>query len=360
MDNILSKEKLKSFKAGFVINTCRKKTVREHLFHEIRLRYPSRINAMAIDPSKIAIDMQNRYTPGEILFVVDIPLNVRITLRDDDLINIDHPRVALIYHAIGLMHDATGFKNGMDISISGEDIPHSGFGSSSRLIAAVSSAINELQGCPLSNDELQVYLAENHGEEIKDNDTELMPVQCIGGGASAGLHKGGVQIISGSSVTIVSYDIPDSYRVVIGYPAKQIFNDSQEAFDAELDNITQFLNIGKIYGEKIAYRVLHEMIPAFASGDLTRAGEVIEWYRYQLGSNIACSFSHPKLLEWADKLHSRKNELNINICGISSVGPALYAITQTTGKSEQFFEELGLQHKTVRFWNDTYRILEKQ
>jgi predicted sugar kinase len=362
MHEMLSMNNNIPFNIGTVINPGHRVIVDAPVFRKVRLLYPSRINAMAIDPAKVAINCHSCFTPGEVFFAVDIPLEVEMSIRDDNEICIEHSRKSLILHAVRLMTWATGFNSGIDIKVSGKEIPHCGFGSSGRLLAAIAAAINELQGRPIGNNELQVFLAQNHGEEISGNPKQLMPVQCIGGGASAGLHYGGAQVITGNSVTIGTYHVPASYRVVIGWPAVPYFKDSKEALDKELDNISKFFEIGQKYGDKIAYRILHELLPSFVSGDFAAAGDIIEWYRYDLGSNAACSFSHPDMLEWANILRSNKKKLNISICGISSVGPAVYAVTdsESVNACERLFDKLNLQHISVDFWNETYKIIELQ
>jgi hypothetical protein len=49
----------------------------------VRLAYPSRINAMALDSSKIVPSGDGAYLAGELLIACDLPRHVEVTIVDD-------------------------------------------------------------------------------------------------------------------------------------------------------------------------------------------------------------------------------------------------------------------------------------
>src|SRR6266403_2989788 len=159
------------------------------IFRNIQLKYPARLNAMALDPSKINVNANGIYTPGEVIFSIGLYKVVSLKLRADNNINITEmsPRPQLIRHAALIMRSALGTPCGFDIDVQTDDLKHCGLGSSSGLIAAVATTINELFGNPIERNVLITYLAQNHGEEIDGDDFNLQHVQCIGGAAAAGL-----------------------------------------------------------------------------------------------------------------------------------------------------------------------------
>lgn len=360
MEKILNSDTLAPFKAGTVQNGNKLFTFSTFKFKKVKISFPSRINAMAIDPSRVAVQCERCFTPGEILFSINIPLTVTAEIVSGEDQICSNGRTSLIKHAVGIMRWLTGFKEHVKIELEGVDYPHCGFGSSGRTIAAVCSAINEMLGNLVNADDLQLFLAQNHGEELSDNNDLLIPVQCIGGAASSGLHHGGIQLLTGKSQMIASADIQDEYKMAIGFPENRVFRDSQEAMAAELHNMKQFYDIGKTHGDRIAYRILHELLPAITQKDWQVTGNVIEWYRYDLGSNEACSFSHPSLLKWANLLRNNKKILEVDICGISSVGPALYTVSRCPEKSRDFFQRLGLKCIIADFYNNKYAVILKE
>jgi len=64
------------------------------------------------------------------------------------------------------------------------------------------------------------------------------------------------------------------------------------------------------------------------------------------------------MMEWANKVRDNKSRLGISICGISSVGPALYAVTGDPDSAMRFLEDLGLTVEVAEFWNDRFHVLE--
>lgn len=358
MRELLSQNSMLPFKAGTVRNPMRPSRPVGLVGSHICLEYPSRINAMAVDPSKVAISCGGCYTPGEVLMAIDMPIRVDITISEGTGLNANTNRIALVSHVKGLMESAFGRPFAMTVNVSGQEIAHCGFGSSGRLLASLAAGINALFGTPFSMAELQQYMARNHGEEIAESETMLVPVQCIGGALSSGLNKGGFQIIAGESRLIAAKQVPSSLKIVIGRPDFVPFKDSKQAMVAELANMEKFYRIGSEHGREIAYRIVHEMLPALYSDDYAGVGNVIEWYRYDLGSNEACSFSHPQMMDWANELRANKSRLGVLMCGISSVGPALYAVTEDPESARDFLQKMGLITDVVGFWNDRFRVLE--
>ncbi len=124
------------------------------IYRSINLLYPYRLNAMALDPSKIAVSEDYIYSPGEIVFSLGLFRKINITYREDSTVEIktDSGRSQLILHAVELMRSALRIKNGFNIEVNaGHEYKHTGFGSSSTLIAGIAVGINELYGLPIES-----------------------------------------------------------------------------------------------------------------------------------------------------------------------------------------------------------------
>jgi len=358
------KTDFKAFQVGTVFNPLKIKIKRRKaLYKNVKIKFPSRLNAMALDPSKITSNKHLIYTPGEFVFCVDVFNVVKIkVINNTGEIKVSErsKRKSLIIHSYLLMKNVLNFKEGLLIDVDNRtEIRHCGLGSSSKLIASVACAINELYGNPIDHVDLVRYVAQNHGEEIDNEKDLLMPVQCIGGSAVAGMFNGGALVLAGESCVIGTMDISHSYDVVIGIPKDYKELDSEALLNLEIKNFSKFLKTGEKYGAKIAYNILHFCLPAMTRGDLKTIGDVIYDYRFNMGSIENCSYCYPKLTKITNKLRYLKVKGIVDVLAISSVGPSIFAITKQASVCEKAFKELNLKTFIVKIENQKYSVIEK-
>ncbi len=350
-----------AFKIGTVFNPLKIDKAVTAVHKRVCIEYPSRLNAMAIDPSKIVENNNMKYTPGEIVFSTQIFISIEVKfIENSDLIVYRGAgdRETVVRHACNIMKKALGYTGGFEVDVQGfHNLKHCGLGSTGCLQAGVATAINHMFGSPITLHRLIKYLAQNYGEEI-DNDLEnLNPVQCIGGSASSGLHKGGVLVIAGENTVIASADIPEKYQVVIGIPDDFRFVDSKSQFDEEIENLDKFLESGNKYKHEIAYNVLHSFLPAIQEGDLKKMGDVIFDYRFNKGSIRNCSYTYPGLIDLMNELAFLKTEDYVSILSISSVGPTVFAIGEDIRRCEEEFKRCSLRIIKTKINNGTYKVV---
>lgn len=351
------------FPVGTVLNTCGEiNDSVTPVLSEVKLRYPARLNAMALDPSQIDVKNDGVYTPGEVIFSINIFKDVYVRVRKDNhlVISEKSPRPQLIRHAALLMKRALHVEDGFDIDVQSNDLKHCGLGSSSGLIASVASAINEIYGNPISPTGLVRYLAQNHGEEIDDNDELLQHVQCIGGSAASGLIRGGMKILAGQSVPIASMDIDSSYTVLIGIPEDFVAPDALTLMELEVANMNNFVKTGDAYRDKIGYRVTHEVLPAMVEGKLREASRLLFDYRFDYGSIRNCSFVYPRVNTIAENIRYLYEDGIVDTLALSSVGPAFFAITKDSKACKDAFLENELEVMETHIVNDGYEVTESQ
>lgn len=328
----------------------------------VEVSYPSRLNVMAIDPSKIATNKNLVYTPGEIIIKVKIHKLIKIRVREDSeeiFVSPASKRPTLIRHSALLMKTALGFSQGLEIDVENvNELRHVGLGSSSGLIAGVASAINEVFGKPVSPANLVQYLAQNHGEEIDGSKEFINPVQCIGGSAAAGMFRGALLVLSGKSRVIQSMEISNDFEIIIGIPKDYVELDSKILLKKELKVMHKFVTCGKKYGPIIAYRVLHSVLPAMVERDLKTIGDLVFDYRFKMGSIVNCSYTYPKLISLTDRLSFLKTEGIVDLLSISSVGPAVFAVTKDIDSCRKAFEKENLKVYITRPENDKYQLLK--
>ena len=354
----------KEFVAGTVFSTMPKCAIcKLPKYQELCVKYPSRLEAISLDPSKIAEQSaDNIYTAGQIDFCIDVFNEIHIKTNENGTINIGRStlRKSLVLHSARLMQKATGCSLGFDIDVkSNLDFRHCGLGSSSSIIQGVAAAINELFGCPIKPLDLIHYLISNHGEEIKGNDEKLIQVQSVGGSGICGHYKGGLIINAGKAVPIFCINLPEDYKVVLGIPKSFNHPDSNTLMNKELENMDGFKNTGKKYSYEVAYRLVHEAMPGLVIGDYKPCKDLIFDYRWDMGSIKNCSFVCPEINEIAEKLRPLKNDKDIEFISLSSVGPGFFAITKNPTKAVRIFSGLKMNTFTANIYNGKYKITKK-
>lgn len=357
------------FKAGTILNDVGwKKDIKAELKYKyVKIFYPCRLDAMAINPAAVVYNDELKFTPGEV--VVSINMGVFVTIKVKDMqeenynkldISKTTKRKVLVRHAHGLMKNI--FKNlpNMEIDVdSSQILKHCGFGSSSSTITAVCSAINELFGHPVKNSLLIKYTASNHGEEITDdNENDLKSVQCIGGGATGGLTNAGIIIIAGESTTIAKMKYKGD--VLIAIPNDFVEKDAKVLMELEEKNLWKFEKTGLEYKDIIAYHILHKALPDMASGKIKGLADIVFDYRFNMGSNNNCSFVCDRINDLNEELKPLYLDGHCDFLALSSVGPAFFTITTKKDDLQyckKFFEEANMNVTQTKILNFTYKIL---
>ncbi len=356
----MNKTDFTEFAVGTVFNSVDVKDNIALEYNKLTVSYPSRLEAMALDPSKISDNNNLIYEAGQIDFCVSIFKHITVEVSNEGSeisISERSPRKALIMHAALLMKAALKFEHGLKIDVDdATNLKHCGLGSSSSLIAGTAAAINELYGKPIKSLDLVKYCAQNHGEEVEGDDSQLAPVQCIGGSGVCGHFEGGLIILAGQATPIYTYNISDDMKVVIGIPNDFTAPDSRTLLEAEVDNIEGFRNAGNTYGKEIAYRLVHQVMPALGNDDLSKCKELIFDYRWDMGSIKNCSFVYPGLVELAENMRHLKDDARVEVLSLSSVGPGFFALTKDVQYVEEEFSKLNLKTITITIHNGAYSV----
>lgn len=351
---------IKPFRVGVVINGCRARTAPKRTVNSVCIDYPSRLEAMALDPSQLVNNAKHTYPAGQIDVTVPLFKRVTVTVTPGKAIRISPrtPRQSLVRHAALLMRAALNVDEGLLIDIQDNvNLRHCGLGSSSSLIASTASALNELYGHPIAPLDLARYCAQNHGEEIDGDIEHLMPVQCIGGSAVCGNFVGGLIVLAGEATPIAQVNIPARYHVVIGVPRDFTHPDSRQLMQAEADNMDGFVATGELYAKDVAHRLVHRVLPALKTGDLKPAGELIFDYRWNMGSIKNCSFVFHRMLDIADNLRDYYLTGGCDILALSSVGPGFFAVTDRPHETVARFEANNMRTITTRPHNGRYIVV---
>lgn len=355
------KTNFSKFAVGTVFNAYQKSLIVSPQHKKIIIHYPSRLEAMALDPSKITTNNNLVYTAGQIDFCVSIFKTVTVEISEDGnkYIHIDDNshRKSLILHACKIMQKALNVTDSIYIKVETDlDLRHCGLGSSSSTIASVASAINEVYGAPMDASDISKFCAQNHGEEIDGDNDNLTPVQCLGGSAVCGNFQGGMIVIAGESVPIAAVELPQNKKVVIGIPKEFTHPDSEQLLKKEVEHMRAFKNTGEVYSKTVAYRMLHEVLPDLVNGNLASAKRLIFDYRWRMGSIKNCSFVYPPMIDIAKKLNKYQYDEKFDILSLSSVGPGFFALTEDAEYIKTIFEKIGLITYVTTIYNDKYKV----
>ena len=318
------------FEVGNVYNKYKINAAAFPIYSSVTIEYPTRLNAMAIDPSGIAENKNMHYSPGEVVFSTDIRIVVRITLNPEEkdiYVGENYNRVSVVNHTCEIMRKALKYDGHFKVELlQSHNFRHCGLGSTGAIQAAIGAGINYMFDNPIGQADLVRYLAQNYGEEIDGDPEHLMPVQCIGGSAASGIFKGGVFVLAGENTVISCGTINEDYEVVLGIPKDYKCQDAKTQFDEEEKNIDKFRECGDLYRSQIAYNILHKFLPAVVHQDVKTMGDVIFDYRYNMGSILNCAYTYAKMPQIMNELKFLKTENIVDVLAISSVGPLVFAI----------------------------------
>lgn len=356
---------MKSFLPGTVFNAYKGPVSRVNSFNNyISISYPTRLESMVLDPSKISIKDDHKYNAGQINFKVNLFTHVSAKIiQSEDRIHISK-RPILVRHAIELFRKATKTNFNYYIEVLKDlDIKHAGLGSSSNIISAVFFCLNALHNFPLEKKHIIRYLAQNHAEEAED-DRYIVKVQGLGGSSAAGFYSGGLQILSGFSSLVYSQDIDEEYDVVFGVPKNYEQINAETLISKEIKNIENFVKTGQKHSKEIAYRLLHQSLPSLVSENNLRVlGKLIFDYRFKMGSIRNCSFVFPQMMQIADNLKHLFLEKHCEVLTISSVGPGFFSMSKGEENREKIKKDMsnaGLIYYELKPYNQAAKIIKHE
>ena len=363
------------FPAGELFHQLDKLKIRKGrlLMHPlVKIRFPTRINAIVLDQTKVAPNEAMIFSGGEVLFSIGRFIYVQATWcgNNSGNLSIDKnvKRKSLVKHAYHIMCKALDATPSLCITVDeSEVIKHSGVGTSGAILRAVCVAINEMYGCPIKNLDLLQYIAGNYGEEVDDiNTNELQCNPCFGGSISTGLFEGGIQILSGFATPI--FQMHYSGNVLIGIPndytpygaTEEISRHATYLFK-NTDPASQNSPVMELqYNHNIAFQIIHKVMPNLVHGEISELGRLIYDFNY---SNESFSVNdttwlYPRSKEIANHLSQLYLNGHCLSLGISSVGPAFYAIVKNEAQEKECrkaFEAENLTCLLSKIWNEKYQ-----
>lgn len=328
-------------------------------YKKLEIEYPSRINAMAIDPSKISWDDNTKlYSAWEVVFSIDHPISISVEISDES--RIEWSREILIQHWYELFKNVTWCKESHVIRVNNHDeLKHVGLWTSSRLISWVITALNHLYWKPLSPIEVIQLASQNHWEEMSNDNSKLKHVQSIWWSAASWQFAWWLQILAGNWQVIFNQDIDNDYKIMLWIPNDFKQKSAEELMKLEIDAMDWFIDCGKKYWPEIAYNILHVLMPASKEGKWDIVWDVILDYRKDKWSVKNCSFCYDWLEDLFDKLVPLKKDWLVDVISVSSVWPGIFALYKEKNwkEIEYKFKELDMNTRKFNINNDRYKTI---
>jgi beta-ribofuranosylaminobenzene 5'-phosphate synthase len=304
----------------------------------ISLMFPSRIHMTPIDCNRFGFGKPGG---GGIGFAVDLPNQLNISISSEAKIESNSAKHrALVIHYFKLVQAVLKTELSFHFELNLHDMmtQHFGLGSSICVACATVFGLNKILGSPLSIEEIRSLVAYNFVEEYMGEVTRGLET----GVGSSVILRGGISVVGNEIVEVFHRPFPEGYSILLIDPKTTRPNSEQPESEAMLRR-TFFLDASYRYIK--AYDVLMDIIPALHSGDIKKFGMYI-W-------DIQFSGTHLSMIQtyenYGKKIYDILGFLKKNgadVCGLSSVGPLIYAICETSTK-EVLFEELKIYREKI-------------
>lgn len=351
------------FPVGAITNPVLLKKKCSSQYRQVTVSVPARINNLILDTKTLVHPKKEKvYHAGEFTFSVNVNTYAKLAVVADGkrrvVVSSSH-RPSLVRHAALLMQKSLNVDDSFRIEANNEfDYPHAGFGSSSSLITAVAIAINEAYGNPLDQRKLSLLVAQNHGEEIAGSPDKILHVQCNGASPLAALYGGGMQLIAGEAQVVVREPIPEKYSFVFGIPKSYKKRDALYLMELEERTFPEMVDRSIDHSQEIAWRVVHELLPAMKEADMKAIGDLLEFYRFETGSLASDSLAWPELMRLMSSLRPMRKG-PFKIISTSSCGPLIFAVSTDQEAAVSLFRKHGMKTFVVTPNNTGYRVLER-
>lgn len=312
--------RVETFEPGSQINTlglCRKSAVR---CPELKIRFPCRIHMTPIDCNRFGFGKPGG---GGLGFAIDMMNTLIISQSSKLQIEANRPKdMPLVLHYFRMMQKILLFEQDFHFNLSVSNLvrQHFGLGSSVSVACAVVFGINKVFGEPLSIEEIRHLIAYNFVEEFKGKIAQGLET---GVGTSV-ILRGGISVIGGKIIEVFHRLFPHGYSVLLIDP-KTNRPESDKPESQDMLNRTFFLDTSYRYAK--SYNTLMDIIPALYEGDLRTVGDYI-WDIQYSGTHLSMIQSYEDFGRKIYETLACLRKTGAEICGLSSVGPAIYSVVQ--------------------------------
>jgi len=264
----------KAFAPGTILKTLgleKKKYMLKPVAGTIHVKAPARIHLTVLDMNRFAPDHPGG---GGIGFAIQCYCTAEVACTKKEIV-IDYTRAPIVQNFVAVFLKAVGYTGGFRIKITDHEYKHVGLGSTSTVMIAIATAMNEALGSPLTTTQLRHLIGHNYVEETADGQVAFGFETGVGPAVS--IH-GGMAVMGDELSLAYHHPFAEGKNVFIIIPPTDISSAGTQEFDL-LMNKARTLDYRD--RELKAYLFLMDLIPALEKGDIKKAGDVI-WAGYNL------------------------------------------------------------------------------
>jgi len=315
-----------TFRPGeHVIDLGLRRTARLSL-SEVAVSFPNRIHMTPLDCNRFGFGKPGG---GGIGFAIETGNRLSVRVSDQSAVHADRPEdgpLVLHYHRVFQTMVCCSSECVFDLRVPSLVRQHFGLGSSVAVACAVFYSMNKLYGEPFSTQEMRLLIGHNFVEEYQGLVTRGLET----GVGTSTILRGGVSVVANELVELLNRPFPEGFSLLLVDPRTERPDTDKPESEAMLRR-TFFLDASYRYIK--AYDLLMDMLPALHHGDLKRLGDYI-WDIQFSGTHLSMIQSYECRGRQIYDVLTVLREAGSEVCGLSSVGPAIYAICRRERKPE--------------------------
>ncbi len=303
------------------------RTVTEFQEREVEVTVPARLHATVLDMNRFNL---NHPGGGGIGIGIAVYFHARVRTIKEPEIRVSGERTPIMKHFGHIFKSLLGYPGGFEIELYDHKRRHVGLGSTCGSMTAVSIGLNEVLGRPFTGWEIRRIIGYHSCEESPSGNGYLMPAFETGIGAMVGVNGGWV-LASDDLALIYRIPLPDTRAIVFIPDVPSLadeYTGKETAAESEVELLmrrARQLDAAQV-GTK-ARIVLLDMLPAMLRGDLKAMGDALFDICY-VGSKRAECEQHGSGGSPIYRYINAFRDMGIEVAGMSSVGPTIFALTQ--------------------------------
>ncbi len=316
---------------------------------EVKVKVPARLHPTVLDMNCFNL---NRPGGGGVGVSIAVYFHATVKTIEEPEIRATGERGLIVEHFGHIFKNLLGYEGGFEIDLMDHKRRHVGLGSSIGSMCAICIGMNEVLGRPFHGWELRRIMGYHSCEESPMTEGCLLPAFETGIGAMVGINGGWV-VASDDLVMVQRAPLPNT-KVLVFIPEVKSLEDEFQGKETSAESEVELLlrrarTLDNMQTGAKARLVLFDMIPAMIRGDLKGIGDALFDISY-LGSKRAECEQHGA---YGTPIYSFINafrEMGIEIAGMSSVGPTIFALTQKEDayrRARSYLDSLGISETRI-------------
>ncbi len=331
------------------IGIAKRKVGAIEMGREVKVKVPARLHPTVLDMNCFNL---NRPGGGGVGVSIAVYFHATVKTIEEPEIRTSGERGLIVQHFAHIFKKLLGYEGGFEISLMDHKRRHVGLGSSIGSMCAICIGMNEVLGRPFTGWELRRIMGYHSCEESPMTEGCLLPAFETGIGAMVGINGGWV-VASDDLVMVQRVALPNT-KVLVFIPEVKSLEDEFQGKETSAESEVELLlrrarTLDGMQAGAKAQIVLFNMIPAMIRGDLKGIGDALFDISY-LGSKRAECEQHGSFGAPIYSFINAFREMGVEIAGMSSVGPTIFALTQKEdvyNRALSYLKTLGISETRI-------------